>query len=80
MVKEIFDHYERIDVLVNNAGITKDNLFVRMKKEDFEKLMKHRNLKFIQDIDTINESKREVWGNSNFQIIVIHSNNNYQIL
>ena len=36
MVKEIFDHYERIDVLVNNAGITKDNLFVRMKKEDFE--------------------------------------------
>ena len=36
MVKELFDHYERIDVLVNNAGITKDNLFVRMKKEDFE--------------------------------------------
>ena len=51
-----------------------------MKKEDFEKLMKLRNLKFIQDIDTINESKREVWGNSNFQIIVIHSNNNYQIV
>ena len=51
-----------------------------MKKEDFEKLMKLRNLKFIQDIDIINESKREVWGNSNFQIIVIHSNNNYQIL
>lgn len=36
MVKEIFDYYERIDVLVNNAGITKDNLFARMKKEDFE--------------------------------------------
>ena len=51
-----------------------------MKKENFEKLMKLRNLKFIQDIDIINESKREVWGNSNFQIIVIHSNNNYQIL
>ena len=51
-----------------------------MNKEDFEKLMKHRNLKFIQNIDTINGLKREVWGNSNFQIIVIHSNNNYQIL
>lgn len=51
-----------------------------MKKEDFEKRMKLRNLKFIQDIDTINKSKREVWGNSTFQIIVIHSNNNYQIL
>lgn len=36
MAKEIFDYYERIDVLVNNAGITKDNLFARMKKEDFE--------------------------------------------
>ncbi len=36
MVKEIFEKYERIDVLVNNAGITKDNLFIRMKKEDFD--------------------------------------------
>lgn len=51
-----------------------------MKKEDFDKLMKLRNLRFIKDIDTINESKREVWGNSNFEIIVLHSKNNYQIL
>ena len=51
-----------------------------MNKEDFEKLMKHRNLKFIQNIDTVNGFKREVWGNSNFQIIVIHSNSNYKIL
>ncbi len=36
MVKEIFEKYERIDVLVNNAGITKDSLFIRMKKEDFD--------------------------------------------
>ena len=26
----------KIDVLVNNAGITKDGLLMRMKKEDFE--------------------------------------------
>jgi len=36
MVKEIIEKCERIDVLVNNAGITKDMLLMRMKKEDFE--------------------------------------------
>lgn len=51
-----------------------------MKKEDFDKLMKLRNLKFIQDIDTIAGVKREVWGNSNFEIIVLHSEQTYQIL
>ncbi len=35
-VKEIIEKYGKIDVLVNNAGITKDTLLMRMKKEDFE--------------------------------------------
>ena len=36
MVKEVIEELGKIDVLLNNAGITKDNLLMRMKKEDFE--------------------------------------------
>ena len=38
-VKEIINKYGKIDVLVNNAGITKDTLLMRMKKEDFESVI-----------------------------------------
>lgn len=38
-IKQIIDGYGKIDVLVNNAGITKDTLLMRMKKEDFEEVI-----------------------------------------
>ncbi|NBK96496.1 MAG: 3-oxoacyl-[acyl-carrier-protein] reductase [Clostridia bacterium] len=35
MVKQVVDKYGHIDVLVNNSGITKDNLLLRMSESDF---------------------------------------------
>lgn len=37
--KQIIEEYGKIDVLVNNAGITKDTLLIRMKKEDFTEVI-----------------------------------------
>jgi 3-oxoacyl-[acyl-carrier protein] reductase len=46
MVKQTMDTYGRIDILINNAGITRDNLLMRMKEEDWDMVM-NTNLKGI---------------------------------
>jgi len=39
MVKQVKDAFGRIDYLVNNAGITRDNLILRMKESDWDEVM-----------------------------------------
>lgn len=40
LAENVFNDFGSIDVLVNNAGITKDNLLLRMSEEDFNIVMK----------------------------------------
>ncbi|HHV27577.1 MAG TPA: 3-oxoacyl-[acyl-carrier-protein] reductase [Tissierellia bacterium] len=46
VMKTIKSQFDSIDVLVNNAGVTKDNLLIRMKSEDWDKVI-NTNLKGV---------------------------------
>lgn len=39
LVKQAIEKFGKIDVLVNNAGVTKDNLLMRMSEEEFDKVI-----------------------------------------
>jgi 3-oxoacyl-[acyl-carrier protein] reductase len=36
VIDKVIKYYGNIDILINNAGITKDNLILRMKEEDWD--------------------------------------------
>tara|TARA_Y100000389_G_C17471026_1_gene530910 strand:+ start:11924 stop:12667 length:744 start_codon:yes stop_codon:yes gene_type:complete len=44
IVKEIIEKYKNINVLINNAGVTSDNLIIKMKEEQWDKVI-NTNLK-----------------------------------
>ena len=44
MIKEVVNQFGSLDVLVNNAGITKDNLLMRMKEQEWDDVI-NTNLK-----------------------------------
>ncbi len=66
-VEALFDKAEelvgQIDILVCNAGITKDNLILRMKNEDFDHVL-DINLKstFVLNKNAIKKMMKRRWG------------------
>lgn len=49
VVSEILEKEGQIDVLINNAGITKDTLFMRMKDEDWDSVI-NTNLNGVYNV------------------------------
>jgi 3-oxoacyl-[acyl-carrier protein] reductase len=49
LINQIVDKYGKLDVVVNNAGITRDNLLMRMKEEDWDAVM-DTNLKSVFNV------------------------------
>lgn len=46
LVKDVIEDFGSLDILINNAGITKDNLLMRISEEDFDKVIEV-NLKSV---------------------------------
>lgn len=49
LINQIVEQYGQLDVVVNNAGITRDNLLMRMKEEDWDAVM-NTNLKSVFNV------------------------------
>ena len=39
LIKKVVDEWGRLDILINNAGITRDNLLLKMSEDDFDKVI-----------------------------------------
>lgn len=46
LVADVLKDFDGLDILINNAGITKDNLLMRMNEEDFDQVI-NVNLKSV---------------------------------
>ena len=46
LINDIVEHFGQIDIIVNNAGITRDTLMLRMTEEDFDNVI-NVNLKSV---------------------------------
>ena len=62
MIAKIINHFEHLDVVVNNAGIVKDGLLNRMSKADFQSVV---NTNLIGTFNVIKQSLRPMYKQRN---------------
>ena len=43
LVKTVNEEFGPIDILINNAGITRDNILLRMKEDEWERYYRHKS-------------------------------------
>ena len=70
LVVEVLKDFSNIDVLINNAGITRDNLLLRMNESDFDKVLEV-NLKSV--FNMVKSCQRTFLKNKSGSIINISS-------
>ena len=70
MIQSLIKEYGRIEILVNNAGITRDNLVMKMSEEDFDRVL-DTNLKSC--FNTIKHMYRQFLKQKSGRIINISS-------
>ncbi|MBQ4405214.1 MAG: 3-oxoacyl-[Selenomonadaceae bacterium] len=46
LIKKVVNEWGRLDILINNAGITRDNLLLKMSEDDFDRVI-NTNLKGV---------------------------------
>jgi 3-oxoacyl-[acyl-carrier protein] reductase len=52
LVEDVLKDFDGLDILINNAGITKDNLLMRMAEEDFDQVIEV-NLKSVIHMSSV---------------------------
>ena len=70
LIDQVIKDFGTIDVLINNAGITKDNLLMRMNEDDFDKVIEV-NLKSV--FNMVKATQRTFLKNRSGSIINISS-------
>lgn len=63
IIQAALDAFGRVEILINNAGVTRDNLLMRMKEEDWD-LVLNVNLKsaFLLSKAAIRPMMKQRWG------------------
>ena len=63
LIDEVKKNLGNVDILINNAGITRDNLFIRMKDEEWEQVINvNLNSNFFLTRSIIKDMIKKKWG------------------